>query len=231
MVLPYFLPNVCLPRIADPAIRILFMPWGRHTPTNISYILEWGGVTKNILRKHVITGYLHDSFFCSYFLFLAATFLHVGAIGLTRNNVVTNIPKLGKTFQISLDVWLEPLGNDVWQSVFHFSTGIDNSRLPAVFIGNNKKCIMVFQSIVFNCKNLLKSHRWVNWEFSQHLVNGKVRWKWCFKILTYKHTFSIFMKSKSTRSQFLKNTTHLWRITQMLKCTPEILGIPLRMEK
>ena len=99
---------------------------------------------------------------------------HDGVIALQRNVLVKTISVLKITFQLSLDVWLEPRGGDVWQNVIHFTTGIDSSRLPAIFTGNNKKCIVVFQSITFICSNLLTSYRWVNLEISQQFLNKKV---------------------------------------------------------
>ena len=60
------------------------------------------------------------------------------------NQLLTTISELGKEFRISMDVWLEPIGNHEWTSVIHFTTGDDSSRLPAIYIGNNNKCLMAF---------------------------------------------------------------------------------------
>ena len=44
-------------------------------------------------------------------------------IGFQRGKKIGVLPYLGKEFRILFDMWVEPRGNDVWQSVLHFTNG------------------------------------------------------------------------------------------------------------
>ena len=101
---------------------------------------------------------------------------------MERNNLVTTIPVLRKTFQISFSIILFPFPfsfpfKDTWRNIVHFTTGTDNIRLPAIFLGNpkHKKCIIWFESIQFPCYNVLKHGRRLNIDISQQLLNKKAR--------------------------------------------------------
>ena len=95
-------------------------------------------------------------------------------MSLERNKLVTTIPVLERTFRLSFDVWLGPRGNDVWQNVIHLTTGNDYTRLPAVFIGNNNKCGVAFQTMWYSCSNDLKPQSWIYLEISQQFLSNKV---------------------------------------------------------
>ena len=99
------------------------------------------------------------------------------SIKLERNKMLTPVPLLQKTFHLTFDLFINQFGNDVWQNVVHFGTGTDNSRLPAIFVGNNKKCGIWFQSIYFPCNSVLGIGKWMKLDIAQYYSKGKVRRK------------------------------------------------------
>ena len=91
---------------------------------------------------------------------------------------MTTIPVLTKEFKISFDVGFESDGKEWWESVIHLTTGADNMRLPAVFIGSNSKCLIMFQNLHFHCTHALvpyinNSEQWIHLEIAQQFINHK----------------------------------------------------------
>ena len=96
---------------------------------------------------------------------------------LERNQLLTTLPTLAELFKISFDVWLSPTDRDIWQSVIHFTNWGNLPRLPAIFIGNEHKCLVHFQNIAYHCDNVLGQammNRWMFVELEQKMMyHGK----------------------------------------------------------
>ena len=75
---------------------------------------------------------------------------------------------------MSFLLWIDAPASHIWESVFHFTTGGNYPRIPAIYIGTGNQLHLSMQDLVFFSTNLLKIRKYMKIEMSQKMVKGKV---------------------------------------------------------
>ena len=111
-------------------------------------------------------------------------FVKAKPFALTKNNLITELPFLGKEYQLTFELKVTKFGADDYQSVIHLTaTGVNccnmGDRTPGVWITKDQK-IGIASAVngghfwkVY--PTVLEENKWILIEISQTLVEGKVR--------------------------------------------------------
>ena len=101
---------------------------------------------------------------------------------LVKNNLIAELPYIGKEYKISFEILITKFGSDPYQSVLHFGLGGNaekyGDRAPAVWMTKDKY-LLVASSISGNKNHYyisqmdLKENKWIKIELSQTLTDGK----------------------------------------------------------
>eukprot|EP00091_Calanus_sinicus_P006149 TRINITY_DN1675_c0_g1_i14.p1 TRINITY_DN1675_c0_g1~~TRINITY_DN1675_c0_g1_i14.p1 ORF type:complete len:198 (-),score=30.19 TRINITY_DN1675_c0_g1_i14:147-716(-) len=110
-------------------------------------------------------------------------FVKAKPFALTKNNLVTELPFLGKEYQLTFELKVTKFGAVDTRSVIHLSaTGADccnvGDRVPAVWITKDKKfhiaaTVNGIGNYYQDVPTVLEENKWILVEISQTLVDGK----------------------------------------------------------
>merc|ERR1719369_960086 len=106
-------------------------------------------------------------------------------IDIKKNQQISELPSIGKEYDISFELLITNFGTDAFQNVIHFTLGENaakyGDRNPAVWLTKQKK-LQICSAISGN-KNycgpdvliptVLETGKWIKIEISQTLVDGK----------------------------------------------------------
>ena len=102
---------------------------------------------------------------------------------LKKNNLVTELPYIGKEYKISFDLFVTKFGAEDYQSVIHFTTSGNaekyGDRTPGVWMCKTKK-LHISSALNGNVNNFYddptvqEEQKWINVEISQTLMDNKV---------------------------------------------------------
>ena len=110
----------------------------------------------------------------------------LSSINVKKNQQISELPSIGKEYDISFELLITNFGTDAFQNVIHFTLGENaakyGDRNPAVWVTKqNKLCI---SSAISGNKNyfgpaleiptVLETGKWIKIQISQTLVDGKV---------------------------------------------------------
>ena len=101
---------------------------------------------------------------------------------MKKNNQITELPFLGKEYNLSFKLKINQFGADAHQSVNHLTLGVNAEKedmLKVVWIANTK--LFYIASAMSgnlnsnqNLPTVLEENKWIRVEISQTLVDGKV---------------------------------------------------------
>ena len=97
---------------------------------------------------------------------------------VTKNNLLTVLPYIGREFKISFDFLISNYGAG-WKSIIHFTTDGNwekyGDRAPGIWIGPDKD-LYICSAINGNtnvCHHVKTTQQWMSVEISQTLINNK----------------------------------------------------------